>query len=117
MTRIRTHFCMDIAVIEFEDYESWNNFVLDPQFNFDFCIDNVDDKEGGYRIFGDTCVSPEYTTGEPRFLVTYVRSGDDEERIAEVSVSVKINLFRSGIGVRWKAFRAENKVVCNKLKM
>jgi len=81
---------MDNAVIEFEDEESRNKFVLDPQFNFDFCIDNVDDKLGVYKIFGDTFVSPEYPTGEAKFKVTNVEASEDEDTIAEVSVEIEM---------------------------
>ena len=90
MARMKTTYCIDSAEFEFEDGICRDKFLLDPRFKFDFCIDNVDDKKGVYRMFGTTDVSPEYPTGEPKFTVTYAEASEDEETVAEVSVELEM---------------------------
>ena len=90
MTRMVTTYCIDSAEFEFEDRKSRDEFLLDPKFKFDFCIDNVDDKDGVNRIFGSNDVFPEYPTGEPKFTVTYAEAIEDEETFAEVSVELEM---------------------------
>lgn len=90
MTRIKVSYCVDEGEYEFETECDRDEFISNPTFNFDFAIDNVDDKEGVERVFGTLDVMPHFSTPSPEFNITRVEPSEDNEAVAIVSVEVEM---------------------------
>ena len=90
MVRMKTTYCIDNGEFEFRDEIHRDKFLLEQRFNFDFCIDNVDDKDGVYRIFGTKDVTPTYSKGYPEFMVTFAEASEEEKSVAYVSVELEM---------------------------
>ena len=89
-TRIKATFCVDLGEYEFESESVRNGFVSNPRFNFDFNVENVDDKDGLERIFGSLGVAPEFSENPPRFTVTHIEPSEDDLDVAVVSVELEM---------------------------
>lgn len=90
MTRIKVNYCVDEGEYEFETECDRDQFVSNPTFNFDFDIDNVDDKDGVERVFGTLDVAPHFSRHSPEFTVTRVEPSEDNGAVAIVSVEVEM---------------------------
>lgn len=83
-------YCVDLGEYEFESEGDRNDFLSNPRFNFDFNVENVDDKDGVERIFGSLDVAPEFAENPPRFTVTHIEASEDDPAVAAVSVELEM---------------------------
>lgn len=90
MIRIKANYCVDEGEYEFETESDRDSFISNPIFNFDFAIDNVDDKDGVERVFGTLDVAPHFSSPSPKFNVTRAEPSEDNEAVAIVSVEVEM---------------------------
>jgi hypothetical protein len=90
MIRIKANYCVDEGEYEFETESERDEFVSNPIFNFDFNIDNVDDKCGVERVFGTLDVAPHFSSLPPEFKVTRLEPSEHNETVAIVSVEIEM---------------------------
>jgi len=90
ITRIKAIYCVNKGEYEFENESDRDEFLSNPKFNFDFNINNVDDKDGVERIFGTYEVSPLFAKTSPEFTVTLLQPSSADDAVAIVSVELEM---------------------------
>jgi hypothetical protein len=88
--KIAATYCVDKGEYEFASEGARDAFLADPQFKFDFHIDNVDDQDGVERIFGSSEIQPYFSENPPRFTKTRIEPSEVNSAIAVVSVELKV---------------------------
>jgi hypothetical protein len=87
--KIVATYCVDTGEYEFGSESARDAFVANPEFKFDFNIDNVDDQEGVERIFGSSEVQPYFSEHFPKFTITRIELIEGNATTAVVSVELK----------------------------
>lgn len=118
--RIKATYCVDWGQYEFPSESERDAFIANPQFLFDFNIDNVDDKEGVERIFGSSSVSPEFSENPPHFTVTNIQACEGDPVVAEVSaelemffdIQVSLDEFLEWVEDEGETWRYTGRIMC-----